>query len=738
MNIQSIGILLLMWLVVYDGSGQASVEVDFAKKRYPPLVKTKFNVYQTPLASLERLKRDNARLEELNIRSLRFETAWGKSVDFNAPSITRSGGKLQYNRTDYADYVQDVVSYNVNPLLTMGYTPDPLKPSGDEWRNPPKSYSDWQEINRSYAAYWSSLGIKPITYEIWNEPDLFIFFLGNKQDYFQIYKYGSQGVKNGDPDAKVGGPVTAFDQWYSEFLGYVDYYELPIDFLSGHAYGDFEWQVNAMRRALNFKKWNGLEMYLTEYASYPTVPPDDIRPGGKQERYVAAADFFKDANRLLEYTDLTQVYWAQWSDVTFKDANGNWYLPSNVDKMGLVDYTGNPKALFNAFKIYNEMPVDRSEVTINGDGAGAMASYDLNNAGLIVWSTNEESAEVISVSCSNLPFTSGSVELYRVDEDHSSYYENRNAPELEAVENFSLAGESFSWSGEVPAKGVLYFKFADGSGQSELQVNSVASVIRTHHWFPDRSGGSYADFDHKTWITRLGMGEDRDYALAQVGIVMEDVSKVLGVQVSTDGDLKDFDENSTLAVRVDYQDESGVFTKSVLYHSGLYHEERSEVLPWGTGSTPDNVVDVSEFSDFDINIEEEAPQAFRGRIILTCIMQNTGKSSSAKMKVTKRSGEIIPVKPLIVTAFKKKELTNSNLIVFPNPTKDNITVEYLRNFSGTLDLSVWNMSGQQVYNCKMASSSLEIDTSGFGGNGVYYLTISSEGQLLQNATVIKR
>jgi hypothetical protein len=40
------------------------------------------------------------------------------------------------------------------------------------------------------------------------------------------------------------------------------------------------------------------------------------------------------------------------------------------------DISGKRKALFNGFKAYNMMPVDRKEVSIKGAGAEAFASSD--------------------------------------------------------------------------------------------------------------------------------------------------------------------------------------------------------------------------------------------------------------------------------------------------------------------------------------------------------------------------
>ncbi len=66
---------------------------------------------------MSRLERDMPLLKELQVRSLRFETAWGKTIDFNAPSITGTFPDFKYNRTGYTRFLKGVLAQNVYPLF---------------------------------------------------------------------------------------------------------------------------------------------------------------------------------------------------------------------------------------------------------------------------------------------------------------------------------------------------------------------------------------------------------------------------------------------------------------------------------------------------------------------------------------------------------------------------------------------------------------------------------------------
>lgn len=109
-------------------------------------------------------------------------------------------------------------------------------------------------------------------FEVWNEPNLNMtpkagFFEGTRSDYFQLYKASAEAIKAVDSQLRVGGPATSnfiadhrhdgeildnsksvfYDQehinhqqwkavWMTEFLEFCAANELPVDFISCHAY----------------------------------------------------------------------------------------------------------------------------------------------------------------------------------------------------------------------------------------------------------------------------------------------------------------------------------------------------------------------------------------------------------------------------------------------------------------------------------------------------------------------
>ena len=233
----------------------------------------------------------------------------------------------------------------------------------------------------------------------------------------------------------------------------------------------------------------------------------------------------------------------------------------------------------------------------------------------------------------NIPFARGTLRVYRIDEDHASYFENPDSENLTAVEvHEDLDTSALTWQGDIPDHGVLYLEVSDGSDPSDhTPVESVGEIIRVNRYFPDRSKDYYAEFDRSTWIARLGMGS-QDYADSRIGIVLEGLPGAFDVSFATEGSPRHLDANSLLALRLDYAIDDS-YTTGVLLHGGLYNPEHDATVPWGTERHPDQVVELDDLSRFQLSPALYAPEGWSGRLIMTLMMQNTGAGSRARVSV---------------------------------------------------------------------------------------------------------
>jgi hypothetical protein len=393
----------------------------------------------------------------------------------------------------------------------------------------------------------------------------------------------------------------------------------PVDFASIHAYENYAAQLGALRGALPARP--DLPLFLTEYASY-TGAPGNYGPKGRISRHEAAACFFRDVKGLLAFTDAPKVYWAQWVD----------------DSLGLLCKDLHRKALFNAFKIYGMMPVDRNALTISGSGVDAMASSDEHQAAVVLWNALREDRE-IRVSLRKLAFAAGKMELRRIDREHASFVDNPASEDLDVLGTIGFENSAAQWQGVVPAGGVVFLRLHDGTPSPLAGPNRLGTLVRNLYWFFDRGAGVYADFDPRTFVARVGQG-GKDFAVALTGAVVEEMTPRFKVQVRKAGSFQKKDRNSVFGLRLDFQGKDGSYVKSVLFHNGLYDATRDSAWPWAKGgAVPDQAIRREEMNTgqpFEISLADWAPADWNGkRLVLSFILRNAGGDSRARFVLSR-------------------------------------------------------------------------------------------------------
>ena len=233
-----------------------------------------------------------------------------------------------------ADRIFDfLVSIGMKPFVELSFMPTALQTGGDivffykANVTPPRDYVKWADLITRLVKHWvDRYGIDEVRswyFEVWNEPNLDAFWKGSQADYFKLYQYTANAIKDIDAQLRVGGPATADDEWVPEFLGFCETNKLPVDFVSTHHYptdalgkpgDDTETQlsdaprdvliarVRKMRQAVGDRK-----LCYTEWCS-SSNPFFDLH----DEPY-AAAFLFKN---MLDVADLVHCYsWWTFSDI---------------------------------------------------------------------------------------------------------------------------------------------------------------------------------------------------------------------------------------------------------------------------------------------------------------------------------------------------------------------------------------------------------------------------------------
>jgi hypothetical protein len=610
-----------------------TVTADFAVAEGQPLVKDKFNLYDTT-GSKVNFDLKIPLMHELNVDTYRIEISWGRERDDGhgiAGSIGGTPDKLTYDFAPLDHIVSSLKSQDVRFLGSLCYTPRPLQDPNLTARygennakskdtTPPKDLGKWTEVVSTFMKHHKEVGLPFGIYEIWNEPDgTYRYYSGTQEEHQALFKATAAAIRAADPDAYIAGPASDHHVlWVNSFPDFIVKNKIPLDAYSFHQYSSASLSLRDIDRVVaslnRYPYLNTTTMSLTEWNT------NDWGAGPSAGPCERSVQLLHDFSLFLDRPELSSTSWTAYS--------------------GLTTPQGKRRAEFNAWKLYATMPVDRKKVTVVGP-VEAMASAGEHTAGLLMWNKDGFNRR-LDVSLKNLPFKKGNVRIYRVDKKHADI--DDGAPEeLAAEQTFTDVDLSaFTWQdGQLPPFGILYFEVDDGSGISDLAPVTVGNVIRINRYYPQRGKTkSFSAFDRKTWIARLGMAQ-QPTADEEIGVLADGLPDNLDVDVKLAGRLRKVDANSLLGIRVDYVTASGA-PKSVLFHGpvagvDLYDPARTAPMLWGYKQKPDTVLPVKDFAKFRIPLKTNAPAGWSGKAHISFIMQNAGVGAVAKITIHQRS-----------------------------------------------------------------------------------------------------
>jgi xylan 1,4-beta-xylosidase len=308
--------------------------------------------------------------DELGFRYVRFHGLLSDDVG----TLIRHKGKFLYSFFN-ADQIFDfLLSIGMKPFVELSFMPRTLASGGATVFNyeanvtPPRNYQQWATLIGKLASHWveryGAREVREWYFEVWNEPNLKEFWTGTQRDYFKLYRYTAEAIKEVDAELRVGGPATAANEWIEEFLDFCDRNKLAADFVSTHHYptdafgseeDDTETQLAKSRRGVlreqaqdTRRRARGLPVYYTEWNS-SSNPRDPLH----DEPYAAAFV----TKTVMEMSGLVEGY----SFWTFSDIFEENYFPSVPfhGGFGLLNLHGIPKPAYRAFELLHRLGNER-------------------------------------------------------------------------------------------------------------------------------------------------------------------------------------------------------------------------------------------------------------------------------------------------------------------------------------------------------------------------------------------
>ena len=107
--------------------------------------------------------------------------------------------------------------------------------------SPPRDLALWRDLVESFVrhlvARYGRDRVAGWPFEVWNEPNLQLFWAGTQAEYFALYDASAAGVKAVDPAFLIGGPATSAVGWVDDLLEHCRVTGVPLDIVTTHTYG---------------------------------------------------------------------------------------------------------------------------------------------------------------------------------------------------------------------------------------------------------------------------------------------------------------------------------------------------------------------------------------------------------------------------------------------------------------------------------------------------------------------
>jgi|HubBroStandDraft_1064217.scaffolds.fasta_scaffold02681_4 xylan 1,4-beta-xylosidase len=362
--------------------------------------------------------------DELGVRAVRAHGILDDDL-----GVYRESG---YDFTGIDRVYDELMEIGLRPVVELSFMPAAL--ARDPARtvftygaivSPPKDWDRWAALTADLAThliqrYGRDEVVSRWSFEVWNEPNLDVFWSGTPEEYFRLYDVSARAIKAVDPGLRVGGPSSAAAGWIWELLGHLEGSGAPLDFLSTHTYGNVPLDLRPVLGAFGRA---GTPIWWTEWGATPT-------------HFNRVGDTVFAAAFLLRGMD---------SALGRIEALSHWVASDHFEELGappelfhggfgLLSVGNLRKPRYWALALLARLGRSRLPVTVSGDGAGGLvealaARHEDGRIGILAWNVTLDQSKVggdplldrrVRVRVSVPPGTAYDVRHYRIDAGHSN------------------------------------------------------------------------------------------------------------------------------------------------------------------------------------------------------------------------------------------------------------------------------------------------------------------------------
>lgn len=306
--------------------------------------------------------------DELGIQYVRFHGIFNDDMQvFNTLSDIFPGeGNRRFKEINFHKIgiaYDNILECGMKPFVELSFMPEALASGKQQCMfyykgniTPPADYEEWASFIREFIRYLiHRYGIEEIRnwyFEVWNEPDLPIFFWGTKEQYYKLYEITARAIKEVDSMLKVGGPATAASKWVGSFLEYCRNRYVPVDFVSTHQYagdpiGGIEGPADLEEEYPREESSGQNDRYIIDYNSSDGTILEGIRilmPDKSELQDIPGDGFRTNAEIVRQQAGTLPVIYTEWNENAIFSAESNdtrkvaaYDLKAVLDTENLID-----------------------------------------------------------------------------------------------------------------------------------------------------------------------------------------------------------------------------------------------------------------------------------------------------------------------------------------------------------------------------------------------------------------
>lgn len=351
--------------------------------------------------------------------------------DDNAVVARSPGGGLRFDFSAVDAIYDQVLGFGLRPVVELSFMPAALARDPQQtvfaYRgiiSPPADWAEWRQLVGELAAHlvhrYGATEVEHWAFEVWNEPNLAVFWPAGQQEYLRLYDEAARAIKAVDPHLRVGGPATAAAEWIEVLAAHAAAEGVPLDFVSTHTYGNLPIDV---RPALARQGYDAIPVWWTEWG-------------------VGSAHFGSVHDSVLGAPFVLSGFFSAQGRV---DRAAYWVISDHFEELGrpqrlfhngfgLLSVGNLRKPRYWAAHLAAHQGDDVLWASLAGDGAGTLVQawatrHDDGTIDVLVWNGTINAALLagdsrldrdIRLTVTGLHATTYQPALARVDADHSN------------------------------------------------------------------------------------------------------------------------------------------------------------------------------------------------------------------------------------------------------------------------------------------------------------------------------